>query len=302
MDQRDQVTATTVISLGIGVTTYNRHRILRETIENVVRFTRHESVRFVVADDGSTDETQSLLRVMNVPYIVGPNMGVAWNKNRALYFLNSRLRCDVTILLEDDTQPTEAHWEQEWIAAAIKHGHANSALDSDRAHFRSGSGSADDPVLSDKVTAQCSVFSAKALERSGYFDSRFRGYGHEHVEHSARLVRHGFGGFFDEKGWATWKLIKSPLRLIDNVSTASAADVSRNAQTAHELMMDHTYRAPWRNDDEMTQFLGEMDAAVAPPGGYELRVSAKSANGPTPTPADAPVLARRRWSGWFFLK
>ena len=215
-------------------------------------------------------------------------MGVAWNKNRALYMLNARLRCDVTILLEDDAYPSRLGWEQVWLDAAIKFGHANIAFDSLGQFFKGGSGSAEDPILSSMVTAQCSVFSARSIERSGYFDSRFRGFGHEHVEHSARLVRHGFGGTSD-KGNMTWWLVRSPISLATAATTGSAEAADRNLQIAHDIMGDQTYRAPWRNDAEMEQFLGEMDGVDVPATGFDLH--------PPASPA-VPRLSWKRFLPW----
>jgi GT2 family glycosyltransferase len=260
-----------MLTLGIGIVTYNRRAIVRETVEAVRRLTRHVPSMLVVADDGSIDQTQDLLRLMGVPYITGTNMGVAWNKNRALYLLNARLRCDVTILLEDDTFPTGVGWELPWIEAAQKFGHANYAGDWLQPYFLSGIGSPESPILANVVSAQCSAFSAEALEKAGYFDSRFRGYGHEHVEHSSRLVRFGYGGTADAKGHVTWSLIRSQLTIAQTASFINHEDVSRNLSIAHELMADQTYRAPWRNDKELAQFLGEIDGSVVPADrGYAL--------------------------------
>ena len=76
----------------------------------------------------------------------------------------------------------------------IEWGHANLAAEWLSEKFLSGTGTVDDPVHSTAVTAQCSVYSREALLFGGYFDPRFTGYGHEHVEHSCRLIRCGYGG------------------------------------------------------------------------------------------------------------
>jgi glycosyltransferase involved in cell wall biosynthesis len=180
--------------LGIGIVTYNRKDTVAATIARVRRFTRETGAAMVVADDGSSDGTLGKLREIGVPVITGINMGIAWNKNRALFLLSHMLRCETVILLEDDTQPNREGWEQEWMQAARKWGHVNFAGDWMREHFLSGSGSATDPIRSKNVTAQCSAYASTALTYGGYLDPRFRGYGHEHVEHSRRLVRVGYGG------------------------------------------------------------------------------------------------------------
>jgi hypothetical protein len=54
-----------------------------------------------------------------VPIITGVNMGIAWNKNRALFLLSHVLGSEITILPENDTQPNRARWEAEWIRGAV---------------------------------------------------------------------------------------------------------------------------------------------------------------------------------------
>src|SRR5579875_2903068 len=91
-------------TVGIGIITFNRKQILRETIERVRTLTRADDVAWVVADDGSDDGTLPMLRAQQVPVITGLNMGIAWNKNRALFVLAHELGCRTVILLEDDAQ------------------------------------------------------------------------------------------------------------------------------------------------------------------------------------------------------
>ena len=92
--------------IGIGVVTYNRRDIVLDTIEAIRGMTGYADVALVVADDGSTDGTIEALRGKRVPVITGANMGIAWNKNRALFLLDRLLGCEAVILLEDDTRPT----------------------------------------------------------------------------------------------------------------------------------------------------------------------------------------------------
>ena len=129
-------------SVGIGIVTFNRKDIVASTIDRVRQFTRDPDAVMVVADDGSSDGTLEMLREKQVPVITGVNMGIAWNKNRALFLLSHMLNCETVILLEDDTQPTRAGWEQEWITATRRWGHANFAADWMQEHFLSGAGTA----------------------------------------------------------------------------------------------------------------------------------------------------------------
>ena len=125
--------------VGIGVITYNRKDVLAETLARVRAHTSspHE---LVVADDGSWDGTVELVRSLGIRLVTGRNMGIAWNKNRALFLLTMLLHCDVVILLEDDSRPVKDGWEQDWIAASLRWGHINLAGEWLRALFYPGLG------------------------------------------------------------------------------------------------------------------------------------------------------------------
>ena len=261
--------------IGIGIVTYNRRDVLAATVDKVRRFTRHPAVDFVVADDGSTDGTLAWLRTNNIPTVGGVNMGIAWNKNRALYLLTEMLRCDAVILLEDDTQPAKPGWDAEWIEAAHLWGHANFAAPWMKHLFVSGQGTAADPILCGAITAQCAVFSRESLLFGGFYDSRFKGYGHEHVEHTRRLVRVRFGGtdrVVDGQEQMRYKLIHGDVAVVDVPSFADHAQAERNHAIAGPLMVDQTYRAPWHDDAELKQFRAEMRSAMeGRPNGFSLR-------------------------------
>ena len=112
--------------VGIGVITYNRKDVLAETLARVRAHTT-SPFELVVADDGSWDGTGELVRSLGIRLVTGRNMGIAWNKNRALFLLTMRLQCDVVILLEDDSSPVKDGWEQAWIEASRRWGHINFA-------------------------------------------------------------------------------------------------------------------------------------------------------------------------------
>ncbi|MDR3535884.1 MAG: glycosyltransferase [Acetobacteraceae bacterium] len=262
------------LHVGIGVITYNRCDLLRQTIALIRAYTVHRHTSLAVADDGSTDGTLEMLHQIRAPYVTGPNAGIAWNKNRALFLLAEVARCDVVILLEDDTQPTRYGWDPPWIAAAARYGHVNIALDHFREQFIYGTGSVADPIGSKQISAQCAAFSREALCYAGYFDSRFKGYGHEHVEHSIRMARCGYGGqheMVDGESKLIFKLLRGDLAMRDAPSFNSHAESERNLALTNQLVGDQPYRAPWRDDDELARFRGEMQAAQArQPDGFAL--------------------------------
>jgi GT2 family glycosyltransferase len=263
------------LHVGIGLITYNRKGVLRDTLELLRRNTVHPNTSLVVADDGSTDGTRDMLDGLGVAYVTGDNGGVAWNKNRALFVLEEIAHSDVVILLEDDTAPTAYGWDTPWIKAAVRYGHMNVALEETNEHYLGGSGTVADPIISTLITAQCACFSREALRFAGYFDPRFKGYGHEHVEHSIRMVRCGYGGheqMVQGRMKMVFKLLRSEFTLRPVKSFGSQEASDRNLALTQRIVVEQHYRAPWQDEAEMVRFRAEMrDAHARHPGGFPLQ-------------------------------
>jgi glycosyltransferase involved in cell wall biosynthesis len=252
-------------NIGIGIITYNRKDLVLGTIAQVRALTSEPDTALVVADDGSCDGTLEMLREQQVPVVTGVNMGIAWNKNRALFLLSHLLHCEAVILLEDDTSPANIGWENEWVLAARRWGHVNYAGDWMREYFVAGSGTPDDPFESTMVTAQCAAYSRTALTYAGFLDPRFKGYGHEHVEHSRRLIRVGFGGSDGQHNGrerVLFKMIGSGVKVVPAKSYYEPETNERNLTLARRIIGQQDYRMPWGNDGELSQFRSEMDSAM----------------------------------------
>ena len=114
------------IRVGIGIITHNRKDVLAETLARLRAHTTSPCA-LAVADDGSIDGTADLVRSQNITLVTGRNMGIAWNKNRALFLLGAIVKRDVVILLEDDSFPTTNDWETDWVKATQRWGHINLA-------------------------------------------------------------------------------------------------------------------------------------------------------------------------------
>ena len=96
--------ANTVI--GIILPTYNRKVLLNRAINSVLSQT-YKSWVICVVDDGSSDDTSSMMQnytdTTNIHYIVQPsNMGVNAARNTALDYLIQQRNCDFITLLDDD--------------------------------------------------------------------------------------------------------------------------------------------------------------------------------------------------------
>lgn len=246
--------------VGIGVVTYNRKARVQQTIERIRELTSHE-YRLVVADDGSTDGTLQALSDQTM-VVTGENRGIAWNKNRALFFLKVHVRCDVIVLLEDDAFPTERDWLAGWVEAAQRWGHVNYAGTWFREAFMGGTGTARDPVTSHEVSGQCSAFSAEALDYVGYMDTRFGKYGFEHAEHSHRLRLAGFGGTLDPD---SYYLINGGVGVSGaEASTGNPDAIAANGEIYAAIMReDARYVGAWRDGEERARLLREMADACA---------------------------------------
>ena len=224
--------------LGIGVVTYMRREKLQKTLDKLLEFTTG-SYEMAVADDGSSDDTREMLEKKGITYVTGPNRGVSWNKNRAIFFLKNIKKCDTVILIEDDTFPTERCWQDRWCQAASEWGHVNFAASwpEFRTKFISGSGSVLDPFISPMCSGQCTAFSREALEYVGYLDTRFVGFGYGHGEHSQRFLRMGYGGYaFPHEGNIQYrfKLLADTFHVDDDHTFSNVDQLSRKRRHVHK--------------------------------------------------------------------
>lgn len=248
--------------LGIGIVTYNRRDLLLGTIGRVLCHTR-TPFRLVVADDGSTDGTVEAVRDLCIPVVTGANSGVAWNKNRALFALRG---CDPVILLEDDIRPSAPGWESPLVEGARRWGHVNLAGDWVDHAYVSGAGTPDDPILATQTGGPCSAFSAEALAWVGYLDTRFKGYGYEHVEHTLRFMRLGYGGVrrpLNGEPTLLFMLIRTALEMMPSPSSADPDQAAGNLALCRELFAEPTYRHAWRDDAEMERLRAEIMSVSA---------------------------------------
>lgn len=243
--------------LGIGITTYNRKDKLKKCIEKIKLNTSCD-YDLVVADDGSTDDTISFLKEIGINYISGENKGIAWNKNRAIFSLLNFYKSDIIILIEDDCYPEEKNWQNDWMNAAKKWGHVNLAGDWFETNFVSGRGIPEDLIKSTATSGQCVAFSRESLLYVGYMDTRFKKYGNEHIEHSLRFIRAGYGG--EQHTQTLFYLLKSPIFVAHDHTYYNEQSVINNRKIYEEIRNESVYRLPWRNENEMAEFRSEQHA------------------------------------------
>ena len=247
--------------LGIGVITRNRLPILRTCVAEILRYT-HIPYTLVIADDGSTDGTASWVHSENISIISGRQRGCAWNKNRALYYLQSYTPCDPILIIEDDTWPIADGWGSVWTAAAHNWQHVNYCYGLDPKNFPAGRGTADNPYQCPAFGGHCTITTRQALGEVGFLDSRFAGYGWEHVEwtHRFRLRYHTKWGLpegmfpcLDYGVKATW-----------SQSFFNQDQVDRNGKVYASIraqISDPYYTSAWRDSAERQQLQAEVNRA-----------------------------------------
>jgi GT2 family glycosyltransferase len=249
--------------LGIAVVTYQRRERLRRLLDAIDRHTGSLHV-VVVADDGSDDGSGEWCRARGQLVVSGSNRGVAWNKNRGLFAL-AALGCDPLLLLEDDVYPVLAGWERDWIEGTRRWQHLAYHHPKIAKRTVAGAGTPADPFVNSSATAQCLSVSAQVLERVGFLDSRFVGWGHEHAEWTTRIKRAGYGyrtiELPDGRRPKAQLYLSGGLRNDDAVSFRDPEQVRRNREVAARLGGEPLFRAPWRDGAERDAFLAEQAAA-----------------------------------------
>jgi FkbM family methyltransferase len=273
---QDAIQRKQTVKLGIAITTYNRKSMLLEQIECLKNLTSCP-FELVVCDDGSSDGTVEALRNIGVKVIGGTNRGIAWNKNRGLFYLREIYGADVILLLDDDLLPERDGWEQEWIEGVQRWGHINFQYPNPEIIL--GSNIPADPGVSNNLLGACVAFSRDVLSYVGYMDTRFKGYGNEHTDLTARAIRAGFGGFIIREGERRWRYfysIHGGIKLEASVSNINSDHIAHNSKILAESENEPIYRNAWRDDEEYDLLRSEMAPLHGFGGGapYEKQIFA----------------------------
>lgn len=192
---------------GIAVCHFNRTKYLPQILEGIYD-TMPVGTKVVVCDDGSTEDlTPILSKFKETLFIRGNNLGVAANKNRALYSLrDTHLLC----ILEDDLVPTKEGWFEKYEKAYLLSGIHHFCRVQDKVVPESISPfteflqrSSITPIYGSSPRGDLTFLTNTVLHRVGGFNPLFRGAGYAHGEWSERVHRSG--------------LIPHPLKWVDIV-------------------------------------------------------------------------------------
>jgi len=272
---------------GIAIITYKRPGYLDSCLAAVRAETSASHEIMVFCDSDDDPESQAVCAKHQVDAIFAKNQGVVWNKNRGLFHFMARTSCDPIILLEDDTIPTEPDWLGKWVEAAGLWHHVNfshPALFSQGHSPVSGDGTPQRPHIHKLVTGQCTAVTRHAMQVGGYLDTRFKGYGHGHVEwtrrHARLLYKSIVPGYSDTK--VLFVSIHGGLKAENAPSFRNEEDVARNGLLLGQAINEtQGYMEPWRSDAEKETLLREIDIPRAPEPDEKAGA---------PSPSSAPIV------------
>ena len=183
------------MSKGIGIVTYNRAKNLGAVIEGVL--TTAPDAKVVVADDGSNDDTPLVCASYpEIIYIRGPNKGVAYNKNRALFALQN---CRYISIIEDDLVAIEPGWFEIYQDVAEYAGIHHFCRVQDKevaetiltfsADLKKDKGYT--PLYGESPRGDFTFITSAVLNKVGALNFKFLGIGYAHGEWSNRIANAG---------------------------------------------------------------------------------------------------------------
>lgn len=183
---------------GVAIVTYNRANVLGEIIE-AVRSTTPDGTTICVCDDGSTDETPSIVaKISGIVYVRGENKGVSANKNRGLFALQD---CGTLCLLEDDLLPKSKGWYEIYEGASLASGINHFCRVQDKfvpetviefQNYMQSKGFT--PIYGPSPRGDLTFITRDVITKVGGFHPAFRGAGHAHGEWTGRVERAGLIG------------------------------------------------------------------------------------------------------------
>lgn len=181
------------VKRGVAICHFNRQQYINDIIF-AVRNTVPKDTRIVVCDDSSNP-----LNILEDAILIqGKNLGVAANKNRALWALQD---CHYMCILEDDLKPVEKGWFELYEKAAnLSNVHHFCRVQDKQvqevvpefAQFMNSHGLT--PIYGPSPRGDLTFLTHTVVKRIGAFNPRFRGAGYAHGEWSNRVQRAGLIG------------------------------------------------------------------------------------------------------------
>jgi len=184
------------IKRAVSICTYNRASHLADVVESVLDTVPNGTDVFV-CDDGSTDTTaKEIGRFKNVTYLRGPNLGVAYNKNRALWLMKDH---HFSCILEDDLMAVDKGWFETYEAVSVLtdiHHFCriqDKTVPESRPEFTTYLKAALNltPIYASSPRGDLTFLTKKVISTIGGFNPEFKGVGYAHGEWSKRAIKAG---------------------------------------------------------------------------------------------------------------
>lgn len=179
------------MNIGIGVCSYKRPEHATSTCRSIlatINKDAHNVTTVCSLDD--TDTTGYSWISENFKLVHGKNEGVSYNKNRLVKYLAGN---DFIFIVEDDVVFLKPGWVDLYLKAhKITGWHHFNYIVSHYREYISKLTQYSDITVGDSgpyVNGVLMVMSKKCLEVVGGFDSRYKGYGYEHVDYTNRCKK-----------------------------------------------------------------------------------------------------------------
>lgn len=249
--------------LFIGVLTYNRMDSFKKLICALRTFTA-VPYELVVAASDTIDGTITWCMENNIRVITSDNKGIAQGKNLLLYYFLHKSDSDMMIMFEDDCRVWEVGWEQEWILACKAWDHVNWPQSFTKL-VEHGDNTPGNPIRTNVFSGCCTITSRKSLEKVGYLDPRFIGYGGEHVEWTWRFYRLLKDAWKEPTDGTSVPCLGSHVGCEYSESLFEKEVYKKNMLLMAKLMKEDPtiYRDPWLDDAYKTEFIGFIEQAAA---------------------------------------
>lgn len=177
-----------MVSVGIGIPTYNRLESLKRTIKSL-KENISQPYEWMVAVDGSDDGTVEWLKENKYEYTNQKREGVCVAKNKILKRFQNH---DYIFIVEDDVLFLKPDVFQLYMEACKTFSiqHFNFLIPDQRVEAKPTRKSGDLKLMYSKLLGGCfSTYTKEIIRKVGGFNPRFKGYGHGHCEYTLRISR-----------------------------------------------------------------------------------------------------------------
>lgn len=242
-------------SIGVAITTHNRHAVLAETIDAFERFS--PEIPVIVVDDGSeapvVDSRVTVIRHETA-------RGIPVSKNRCLSEL-MRLGVEHLFLFDDDTRPADADWWKPYVDGAEPH------YSYCWTHFAKNNQPVprmdvvyeDDELIAYGWSMGCMLYvERRVVQRVGGMRPEFGMGMEEHGEWSTRIHNAGFTTFVHQD-------VPNASKLIWAADQYGAVPRSFDFRDRAALLArNEKIRLSFLDDDSFVEYRGHRNAVVTP--------------------------------------